>query len=120
MRPNTRACIAYVAVRLVTGRNALSVYDYSQSKHILVSGTVEESRIQIYDHDRGCEFSGNRNGDKFSLHHYGDSHFVDLFLDATKFKGYDYGTSSPFYGEVTGKSIRVYDYRESSFFNYSI
>jgi hypothetical protein len=108
MRPNTRACIAYIAGRLVTGRNASSVYDYSQSKHILVSGTVEESRIQIYDYDRGCHFSGNRNGEKFSLYDYGDSHFVDLSLDGAKFKGYDYGTSSHFSGEVKGNSISIY------------
>jgi hypothetical protein len=120
MNPNIRACIAYIAGCLVSRQNASSVYDYVQSKHILISGTIDESKIEIYDHDRGCHFSGNKSGNKFSLYHNGDSHFVDFSLNGTKFEGFDYENSSHYSGEVNGKTISVYDNGTSSFFNYSI
>lgn len=120
MRPNTRACIAYIAGCLVTEKKASSVYDYSQSKHIMVSGNVDQDKVQIYDHDQCCHFSGKKKGERFSLYHYGDRHFVDFALDGRSLKGYDYGTSSSYSGEVRGSSINIYDYGESASFSYGI
>ena len=120
MRPNTRACIAYIAGCLVTGKRASSVYDYFQAKHIVFSGTVDQDEVQVYDHDRGCYVSGKNTGTSFSLYDYGDQRYVDLALDGPKLQGYDYGTRCHYSGEVTGKTISVYDYGESSSFNYSI
>jgi len=47
MKPNTRACVAYVAARLISKREASAIYDYSQSKYMDVTlvalGTVKVS-----------------------------------------------------------------------------
>ncbi len=58
MQPNTRACVAYIAGCLVAGRTAPSVFDRSQAKAILISGTVTRRKVEIYDHDRRCYFTG--------------------------------------------------------------
>jgi hypothetical protein len=120
MKSNTRACIAYIAGCLVSGKKASSVYDYSQSKHIMISGKVEKDEVQLYDHDRCCHLSGKKTGNRFSLYHYGDGHFIDFALDDPKFEGYDYGAACHYSGEVRGDSINIYDYGESSSFSYSI
>ena len=120
MNPNTRACVAYVAGVLIGGKNSASVYDYLQSKHISISGTVTENNVNIYDHDRGCNFGGSGNVGQFSLYDYGGNHHVQLKISGKHFDGYDYGASCNFSGNVNGNSISLYDYGESKNFNYSI
>lgn len=116
MNQNTRACVAFTAAALINGQNGNSVYDYSQSKHISISGTVSSSHVSIYDHDRGCHFSGSPP----SLYDYGRSCHVTIEINSNSFNGYDYGDSQHFSGSVNGNSVSVYDYGESSHFNYSV
>lgn len=58
MNDSTRACVAFI-IGASTKSNINSVYDYSQSKHISISGTVNEKVVNVYDHDRGCHVTGN-------------------------------------------------------------
>jgi hypothetical protein len=87
MHPNTRACVAYIAGKLITGSGSSSVYDYSQSRHINISGTVDVSHVGVYDHNRGCHFSGNLP----NLYDYGRGAHVSLNINGTQFGGYDFG-----------------------------
>lgn len=116
MDPNTRACIAYVAAKLVSGKGASSVYDYSRSRYISISGSVDASRVAVYDYDRGCHFSGSTTG----LYDYGRSAHVSITWNGSRFTGYDYGDRHHFSGSVNGSSVSLYDYGESNYFNYSI
>ena len=120
MKPNVRACVAYVAGRLISKKSASSVYDYSQSKHVSVDGTVQTSNVDVDDYDRGCHFGGSGNGKSFDLYDYGDSHHVELTVNGRNFEGYDYGSSCHFSGDVSGSDISLYDYGDSSYFNYSV
>lgn len=61
MDANSRACVAYIARAINTGSTSRSIYDYSQGKHISISGSVTSSSIKIFDHDRGCHLSGHPN-----------------------------------------------------------
>ena len=64
MKPNLRAGIAFIAGCLISKKQSSSVYDYSQSKHISISGDVQLGNVNIYDYDQGCHISGNgNNGD---------------------------------------------------------
>ena len=68
MHPNTRALVAAAAVRLAAGGgNSGAIYDYSQSRHIQISGSASDGVISLYDYDRGCHFSGSGG----SLYDYG-------------------------------------------------
>ena len=59
MKPNHRACIAYIAGCLIANKKSSAVYDYSQSKYINLSGDVSAQSVNIYDYDQGCYLSGN-------------------------------------------------------------
>lgn len=115
MNSNTRACIAYITGSL-HGRNASSVYDYSQSRHISVSGTVSESSINVYDYDRGCHISGSPS----SLYDYGNSAYIQLNMNGIQFSGYDYDSGNHYSGTVNGGSVSIYDYETSQHYSYSV
>ena len=115
MNSNSRACIAYVAASLC-GAHASYVYDYSQSKYINMSGSVDSNNVHIYDYDRGCYVSGSLN----NLYDYGNRAYIELSMRKFQFSGYDYHTGSYFSGEVKGNSVSVYDYETSSYYNYSV
>jgi hypothetical protein len=122
IKDTTRPVVAYVAARLL-GATGSSIYDYSQGRHVSVSGTVTDQRVNVYDYDQGCHFGGNGHHGRFSLYHYGDGHHVDLKLkDGGKFDGYDYGSSAHFDGKVTngGRSVSLYDYGSGHHYSFSV
>src|ERR1700686_5295710 len=104
MKPNVRACVAYLVGRIISGRRSSSIYDFSQSKHIAMTGKMSESRVSIYDHERGCHFGGKINTARCSLYDYGERHHISLEIRESKFKGYDYGNASHFSGSVRGRT----------------
>ena len=116
MNDNTRACIALIAVGLISGKKGSSVYDYTRSKHINISGNVDSNNVNIFDHDRGCHVSGSP-GD---LYDYGNSAHVQLKINGNQISGYDYASSTHFSGSVNGSSVTIYDYETSSHHNYSV
>src|SRR5260370_24568435 len=88
----TKASIAYVAGRLLSGKETTSIYDYSQSKHILFSGTVNQQAVNVYDHARGCHFGGTWDGTTFNLYDYAGKHHVSLTLKHDEFRGYAFSS----------------------------
>lgn len=57
MNPNTRARIAYVAGKAISGAGGSHVYDNSQSRHVSIGGSVNSGSVNVYDYDRSCYFS---------------------------------------------------------------
>ncbi len=115
MNSNSRACVAYIAANLC-GANASSVYDYSRSKTISISGSVDSNNVHIYDYDRGCHVSGSPN----NLYDYGNKRYITLTMHNSKFSGYDYHTRSHYSGRVNGNSVSIYDYETSSYYSYRV
>lgn len=116
MNNNTRACIALIAVGLISGKKSSSVYDYSQSKHISISGNVDGNNVNIYDHDRSCHVTGTPG----NLYDHGNSAHIQLKINGNQISGYDYDSSSHFSGSVNGNSVTVYDHETSSHHNYTV
>lgn len=120
MRSDVRACTAYVAMRLISGRSASAVYDYSGSGYVSIDGQITATNVDVYDHSRGAHFGGNGSGGRFSLYDYGNSSHVDLQINGNNYEGYDYGSSCHFSGTVSGTSTSLYDYGSSGYFDYSL
>ena len=116
MEASTRACVAYVAGRAISGKGGSHVYVYSQSRHYSVSGGVEGKNVSIYDYERSCHFSGTLP----SLYDYGRSAHVNIDIKGDQFSGYDYGDSHHFSGTVNGSSISLYDYGTSQHYSYTL
>ena len=49
MNLQKRRIIAFIAGRLIAGKNSGAVYDYLTSSHTNVSGEVLPNRINVYD-----------------------------------------------------------------------
>jgi hypothetical protein len=92
------------------------VYDYSQSRHVNINGSVEASNVAVFDYDRGCHFSGSPP----NLFDYGRQAHVSLEINGSRFSGFDYGDGHHFSGTVNGNAVALYDYGESAHFNYSV
>lgn len=120
MEPGLRASIAYVAGRLVAGRDAAGVYDYGRSRFVSLRGLLDEREINVYDQERGCFLHGNVHGSRYSLFHHGEGHHVDLELDRDVFRGYDHRSACFFEGRVHARSIVLFDTEENGYFEYSI
>ena len=116
MNANSRACVACIAAAIASGSTPRSVYDYSQQKHISISGSATTSSVNIYDYDRGCYISGNSN----SFYDYGTGSYVSLKVNGNQFQGYDYDEGHSYEGEISNKSVSIYDYGESTYFQYKV
>lgn len=116
MNAGTRACIAYIAGRLITRGTGGNIYDFSRSKHFSFSGSVEAQRVNVYDHDRSCHFGGTPP----SLYDFGGRHHVRLELNGQQFSGYDFGAQHHFRGSVQGTRISLYDFGESKHFHFNL
>ena len=72
MKDSSRATIAYIAGRVINNSKSSSVYDYSKSKHINISGEINTKQVNVYNYEKGCHFSGNRSRSNYSIYNYGD------------------------------------------------
>lgn len=116
MNPNIRACIAYIAARLISGSGGARVYDHSQSKYIDINGAVSGSRINIYDNERKSHLRGTVG----SFYDSDTGAHLSINVDGNRFSGRDHDNNCRYSGTVNGKSIAFYDYEESKHFNYSV
>ncbi|MYB93620.1 hypothetical protein F4054_02205 [Candidatus Poribacteria bacterium] len=116
MNTNSRACVADIARAINSGSTSQSIYDYSQGKHISISGSVSNSSINIFDHDRRCHLSGNPD----SFYDYGTESHISLKISGNQFRGYAYDQGHHYKGTVSGKSVSIFDYGEAAYFNYQV
>jgi len=116
MNPNTRACIAFVAGKVIGSSGGSHVYDYAQSRHLNVGGNVSQQNVNLYDYERSCHFTGKLP----QLYDHGTGFHVTLEIVGRVFKGYAYDSGTHFSGQVNGSSISIYDFGAGQHFNYSL
>ncbi len=84
---------------------ALEVYDYSRSTWVRVGGTIQGTRVGLYDYERGCNVFG-------VLPHLWDDGMrcsFELHVSANTFRG-TYGPPGRlFRGDVVGLEITLHD-----------
>jgi hypothetical protein len=114
MKANVRSCIAYGAWRCISGKQSSGIFDTSQSKLILMSGSVASDHLDFSDKEESCHFSGDGSDSRFSLYNDCDGHHVTLTIRGDCFYGYDYGSSSNFSGKIQGDLLNLYDCEDGS------
>lgn len=120
MEPHLRAAMAYIAGRLVSGKNASGVYDYSRTMQIILSGAAQGGVVSIFDHDQRCHISGTANGLQYILFHHGLRRHICLTLAGSEFTGHDYGRSTSVSGWVIDDGIVVVEPAMSKQFGYTL
>lgn len=120
MNDATRANVAYVAARAITGKKIGNVYAHGWG-HINITGQVENGRVSVYNHRASAHFTGGGSGNRYSLYDFGRGAYVSLNINGNRFDGYDFGTSTHFNGTVqpTG-SVSLYDFGTGSYYNFSV
>lgn len=119
MQPKLRTTIAFIAGRIITGMETLSIYDHLQSKSVIFEGYIKPNFINIFNSDRGCYTAGPREENNLDLYDFGHGHLIDLQINGNTFKGWDDLTPCHFSGEVNGEDISFYDDGESKTFYFS-
>jgi hypothetical protein len=116
MSPGTRACIAYVAGRVVSGATTSYLYDHTEARRLNIGGTVRGDRVGLYDYDRKCSFSGSLP----YLFDDGTSAQVLLEISGAAFGGRDGASGKQYSGSVLGSLISLRDHISGQSFKYSL
>lgn len=120
MNSNQRACIAGIANAIINKKKITNVYSYEIATYISVSGTVNESNVNIFDYSRSCHISGRGDGHgKYNLFDYGLSKHITLTIKDDKYEGFDYMSNKHFSGTVRENSVNLYDYETNRFYDFS-
>jgi hypothetical protein len=77
MKPETRACVAYIAGRLMSDVEFSSVYDQRSAKHFNFSGSVSHSGVDISLESPGTPFGWRVRSERISE----DDGTYDFLLD---------------------------------------
>lgn len=131
INPETKACIAYIAGRLISGSESASLYDYSRSKQINFSGNVTRSRVDLTmefpeirdDGWRIYSENASGSGDSIYLYLYNapTMKHIELFIsDKGYFNGYDLDPQRRFTGSVHDNKISLKDADFPDQYMYSI
>ncbi len=119
MQPKLRTTVAYIAGRIITGLDALSIYDHFQSKAVRFEATLGPRYVKVFNDDRGCYTAGPGEANCFDLYDLGHGHSIELEICGNTFKGYDDLAPCHFSGEVNGDEIAFYDDGEEKTFYFS-
>src|SRR2546425_4184414 len=57
MKSNLRACVAFIAGCITSGKRASSVYDYSRGGEIQINGSLDRPGGQSFYHEHRFDFS---------------------------------------------------------------
>ncbi len=118
MKDNVRACVAYIAARLITECEFGSIYDCSRNRDFYICGCCDHNKIEVRDTDHGTVITGSSRDGKVILYNHEDSHYIEINISNHMFEGYDRKTNCHFSGEIDESSVLLYDYEDSGHFAY--
>jgi hypothetical protein len=119
MKSDLRAMIAYTAGCSILRSSFSHIMDQQQSMTISLDGRFDNTYVTIIDTLNGHEAMGTVSGKEISLFHSTEKATIKINLNDTKFTG-TISDSKGFNGEVTGRAVKIYDYDEGKYFNYSL
>jgi hypothetical protein len=117
MKSNTRMCVAYLAGRLIKGSDATAVCGAEGTKPVGLDDLLD-SGVRMY-RQNGNPRRGGR-GFSFKVMFHEEGHYVDLSINGSVFRGYDFGADCFFAGEVKEDAVCLYDFGALARFQYRL
>ena len=114
--------VAYVVARYVGGPDTdVTIWDAQTRTYGHLTGTVDRSRIDVYDMERNCHLCGPGQNGAFTLYDFGDSTRLTLRIRTDgRFDGHHDRTNTRFTGRIQKGSVDLYDYGSLSYFNFQV
>ena len=109
MNVNTRALVAYIAARHVTGQNTSCIRDKQHGAYVMFTGSMGAEAINIHDHQARCQITGTRREGHYELKHEGRGTQLVVDFDGPNFTGYAADSDEQFSGVVNGRDVTVED-----------
>lgn len=122
MDARTRAVVAYIAGRLITGSAGWAIQDKDRKRRIPLDSWIDGGNIRIYSHERHGYISGmGADGHYVLFDHASDRGLMlAINLEERTFSGADQQTSYHFFGDVAERAIRLYDYQDMRWHLYTL
>ncbi|HTR01504.1 MAG TPA: hypothetical protein VMH83_16010 [Candidatus Acidoferrum sp.] len=120
MNPDTRACVAYAALRLIAQRSASVIYDCSRCRYISIDGNVSGNGMQLYDYSRNARIIGDGSDGQYKLYDCEKACQIDLRIKGKHYEGFDCNSLTRFSGTVAGDATSLYDHTDAGFFDYTL
>jgi len=108
-----RRIVAYIAGKLISGKEINKLFDRSNSSYAEIVGEVTITKINVYDSERNELITGSGDAKGISLYDFTTAKFIDLKIDKEKFDGFDYESKKIFYGELKDNTVSVFDFEDS-------
>lgn len=117
MKNEKHIVIAAIAAQQ-QGRVVSHIYDYSQSKYVLVnfSSPIGSKHIHMFDYGRNSYVVGTLP----SVFDYASGSYINIHIEGNRFNGYDYESNSHFSGSVNGGMVNIFDYQQGKYFNFGV
>jgi len=118
----TRAVVACIAGRLITGSAGWAIHDKDRKRRIPLDGWIDGGNIRIYRHARHGYISGMGADGHYVLFDHPSDRGLTLEVNAEErmFSGADQQTSYHFFGDVAERAIRLYDYQDMRWHLYTL
>ncbi len=108
-----RRIVAFVAGKLISGKEIVKIFDRSNSSYNEITGEVSIARINVYDTEKNELIIGSGDEKGISLYDFVTAKFIELKIDGDKFEGFDYESKKIFYGNMKDNTISFFDFQDS-------
>lgn len=108
-----RRIVAFVAGKLISGKDINKLFDQSNFKYAEMFGDITLAKLFLYEKGRNNLILGNGDNKGISLYDFTTGKFIDMNIDKDKFEGFDYESKKIFYGDVKDNTISLFDFQDS-------
>lgn len=121
MKTEARACAAFLTGRICLGKDAETLYDCIEGRHLDIAGILDKDGVGLIEchPPMNAPVKFDDTGTRY-LTYNSQRGEIYINISGNTFKGYDSGSSSLFMGKASGNLVVLYDYKEKSFFKYRL
>ena len=119
MKSEYRACISYLAGRLILDKDTAAMYECLEGRHLDAAELMEKNNISLLEVRPPLKkpVPFDELGVRYALYN-SRSGEIYLNISGNTFRGYSASDCSLFMGKASGNLVVIYDYRGKSFFKY--